>query len=64
MPKAKTETDDQDVHIKVRVLAQCAYGRPDDVAMLSAAEAKQGVEDGMVDSAPEAVAYAESMAAA
>ena len=64
MPKAKAETDDQDGHIKVRVLAQCAYGKPDDVALLSAAEAKQAVEHGMVDPAPEAVAYAESLAAA
>lgn len=45
--------------VKVRILARCAHGEPDDVVELSAAEAK--ALDGVVDTDPSAVAYAESL---
>lgn len=48
--------------VKVRVLVACDYGQPNDVVEIDAAEAK-GLE-GVVDTDPAAVAYAESLAVA
>lgn len=45
--------------VKVRVLARCEHGEPDDVVELSAAEAKALA--GVVDADPAAVKYAESL---
>ena len=58
MPNIKTEEG----QVKVRVLADCAYGKPNDVAVLSDADAKQAVADGIADADPAAVAYAEGLA--
>jgi len=44
---------------KVRVLAQCEHGVPNDVVELTAAELKAAA--GNVDPDPAAVAYAESL---
>lgn len=44
--------------IKVRVLLDCEHGKCNDVAELTAAQAKRAEEDGLVDSNPKAVAYA------
>lgn len=44
--------------IKVRVLLDCEYGKCNDVAELTAAQAKRAEEDGLVDSNPKAVAHA------
>lgn len=46
--------------IKVRVLAHCVYGKPDDVVQLDAVLVPSLA--GVVDAAPAAVAYAESQA--
>ena len=45
--------------IKVRVLAYCAFGKPDDVVEIDAALAAS--LEGVVDAHPDAVAYAESL---
>jgi hypothetical protein len=45
--------------VKVRVLAPCALGQPNDVIELSAAEVKELA--GVVDADPAAVKYAESL---
>ena len=45
--------------VKARVLAHCAHGKPDDVIELDAALAK--TLEGVVDTNPAAVAYAESL---
>jgi hypothetical protein len=47
------------VPVKVRVLAHCGYGKPDDVIQLDPALVK--TLDGVVDSSPAAVAYAQSL---
>ncbi len=47
------------VMVKARVLAACAYGQPDDVIELDAELAK--TLEGVVDTAPAAVEYAESL---
>ncbi|MFZ6801933.1 hypothetical protein [Undibacterium sp. Di24W] len=48
--------------IKARVLTACAYGVANDVITLADEEAAQAQANGLVDTAPEAVAYAESIA--
>ena len=45
--------------IKVRILARCEHGEPNDVVELSPAEVK--ALDGVVDADPAAVKYAESL---
>jgi hypothetical protein len=50
--------------VKARVLTQCTYGQADDVVLLSKSEAKQATADGIVDTDPAAVAYAEGLKAA
>lgn len=61
----KTESEQpKERQVKARVLTQCAYGKADDVVLLSEADAKQATADGIVDTDPAAVAYAESLAAA
>lgn len=45
--------------VKVRVLAATAGFKPNEVALLSEAEAKAAVANGWADAAPEAVAYCE-----
>lgn len=47
--------------IKVRVLVDSAYGRPNDVVEIPQAEVKGAEASGFVDSSKEAVAYAESL---
>lgn len=47
--------------VKVRVLTDCAFGKADDVVMISAAEAAEGQAAFVTDSTAEAVAYAESL---
>lgn len=49
--------------VKVRVLVDCAFGKPNDVVTISAAEAAEGQAASVTDSTPEAVAYAESLQA-
>lgn len=48
------------VLVKVRVLAHCGYGKPDDVIQLDPALVE--TLDGVVDASPAAVAYAEALA--
>lgn len=57
MPKI-TSTDP----IKTRVLTSCRYGNANDVVTLDVPEAQAAQDEGLVDTAPEAVAYAESIA--
>lgn len=45
--------------VKARVLAHCAHGKPDDVIEIDLALAK--TLEGVVDTTPAAVAYAESL---
>ncbi len=58
-PEAKPEKT-----IKVRVLTDCQYGKCNEVASLPASVAKQAESDGLVDTSPAAVKYAESLAKA
>ncbi|MDN4038651.1 hypothetical protein [Massilia sp. YIM B02443] len=46
---------------KARVLVACEFGQPNDVVEIDAAQEK-GLVD-VIDASPEAVAYAESLAA-
>lgn len=46
--------------VKVRILRDCQYGKCDEVALMDAALAAS--LDGVVDTDPAAVAYAESLA--
>lgn len=50
--------------VKVRVLTACCYGQANDVATIGGSELKSAKAEGLVDDAPAAVAYAESLAAA
>jgi hypothetical protein len=45
--------------VKARVLVECAYGKPNDVVEVDAAEVK--AQPGALDAEPAAVAYAESL---
>lgn len=47
--------------VRVRVLSVCTHGQPNDVAEIEAGLAEQAAADGLVDAAPEAVAYAQSL---
>ena len=49
--------------IKVRVLADSVYGKPNDVVEVAAGTDLTGLA-GVLDATPEAVAYAESLAVA
>lgn len=49
--------------IKARVLTACGYGAPDDVVELPEGDITVGVESGLLDSNPDAVAYAEALKA-
>ena len=49
--------------VKARVLMSCAFGKPNDVANVTAEEAAAGQAAGELDATPEAVAYAEALAA-
>lgn len=55
---AKAEKSDK---VKVRVLADCIFGKVNDVVEVTAAEAKDHASD--LDAHPDAVAYAESLKA-
>lgn len=57
MPKI-TQTDP----IKARVLTSCYLGNANDIVLLDVASAQAAQDDGLVDTTPEAVAYAESIA--
>jgi hypothetical protein len=48
--------------VKVRVLVDCQHGRVNDVVPLDEKVAGQAQKDGLVDTEPAAVAYAESLA--
>lgn len=48
--------------VKARVLTPCQFGAVNSVVTLSATQAKAAERDGLVDTAPAAVAYAESLA--
>ena len=47
--------------VKVRVLTECVHGRANDVVTLLAADAKLAEDQGFVDSAKAAVAFAMSL---
>lgn len=47
--------------VKVRVLVDGAHGKVNDVVELDESAAASGQKDGVTDSTPEAVAYAESL---
>lgn len=59
-PQAKPDAK----KVKLRVLVDCALGKPNDVVALSEADAKAAQADGIADAAPAAVAYAEKLARA
>lgn len=50
--------------VEARVLVDCEFGAPNDVVSITAEEAAAGVEAGVMDTTPEAVAYAKSLVAA
>jgi hypothetical protein len=47
--------------VRVRVLSACTHGQPNDVVEMDVGLAEQAAADGLVDAAPEAVAYAQSL---
>ena len=49
--------------VEVALLCASVFGQPGDVVEMSAATAQAGMELGLVDSAPAAVAYAKKQAA-
>lgn len=57
MPKI-TATDP----IKARVLTSCRYGNANDVVTLDVPSAQAAQDEGLLDTNPDAVAYAESIA--
>ena len=59
-PQAKPDAK----KVKLRVLVDCALGKPNDVVALSESEAKAAAAEGIADPAPAAVAYAEKLASA
>lgn len=63
MAKRKQAGDPPSPATRARVLMACAYGQPDDIVTLSDTELDQAVEFGMVDPEPDAVSYAETLAA-
>lgn len=50
-------------HVEARVLTPCRFGRVDEVVVLPADEAAEGIESGVLDATPAAVAYAHSLTA-
>lgn len=50
--------------VEARVLLSCSWGAADDVVTLTREEAEIGVSSGELDTHPDAVAYAKSVAAA
>ena len=60
MAKAKAQAAEGGT--KVRVLAVCLHGNPNDIAVLDGQALKGALADGSVDDHPDAVAYAESLA--
>lgn len=56
---AKSSSPDS---VKVRVLTACHLGNANDVVTLDVMSAQAAHDDGLADSAPAAVAYAESIA--
>jgi len=61
MAKAKAQAAEGGT--KVRVLAVCLHGNPNDIAVLDGQALKDALADGSVDDHPDAVAYAESLQA-
>ena len=61
MAKKSTATV-ADGDIKARVLTDCLYGTANDVVTLSLDAADAGKAAGLIDTDPEAIAYAESLA--
>jgi len=53
----------KDKPIKARLLVDSPYGKANEVVSLPASEAKHAQTDGLLDTAPAAVAYAESLVA-
>lgn len=49
---------DDDARVQVRVLIACAYGKPDDVVEIPAAELADAKTRNEVDDHPDAVAFA------
>lgn len=47
--------------MKVRLLADCAHGKANEVVLLAKADAETAVAGGVADAAKAAVAYAESL---
>lgn len=58
---ANTQDTTQLPPVPARVLAACAYGKPDDVAEIPADEIEGAKANGQVDDHPDAVAYARSL---
>ena len=56
-----TKKDTEQPTIAARVLTDCIFGKANDVAQLSPAEAAQAVAAGQADTSPEAVTYALSL---
>lgn len=54
-----TKKPDASAPVKARVLVACSYGKPNDVVLIDASEAENA--RGLIDTNPDAVAYAESL---
>ncbi len=62
--QVKEEAAKAEKAVKARVLTDCQHGKCNEVASLPASVAKQAQADGLVDTSPAAVKYAESLAKA
>lgn len=58
---AQAAAQAETAQIKVRVLVDCHLGKVNDVVTLDAESVSHAQAHGLVDAAPEAVAYAESI---
>lgn len=58
---AETPAETPTAQFKARVLVECVYGKPNDIALLTAEELAAAKALGSVDDTPEAVSYAESL---
>ena len=61
--KAAAENASKVTHVEARVLADCAYGKPNDLAHVPVGEAEEAVSSFLIDTHPAAVDYARRLAA-
>lgn len=58
----KSEQDSTSGAVEARVLVACDFGAPNDVVAITPDEAAAGMDAGQLDTTPESVAYAKTLA--